>query len=172
MNNLYFIAVLPDMVIRNEVMDFKIIAKEKFKSSKALNSPAHITIVPPFKSTYEKEKEIIHSLNNLLNNTKEFYITLNGFNRFDKNVIFVDVEKNEDLFHVKEKVVDLIKVIVPEIENMTTKFRPHITVAFRDLKKEMFDEAWDYFSKIDYFRIFKFDNITLLRHNGEKWKIV
>jgi len=172
MEHLYFIAILPDVTISSELTRFKYIAGEKFNSSKALNSPPHITLVPPFKCEYAKEKEILEILRKISKTTKEFYITLNGFNKFDKKVIFVDVEKNEELYELKGKVMKSIESIIPELKNNSNKFHPHITIAFRDLKKEIFSEAWKYFSKMEYYRIFKADNITLLRHNGKKWQIV
>ena len=172
MEHLYFIAILPDNLIRKELTDLKYVAKDKFNSSKALNSPPHITLVPPFKCEYAKEKQILETLKKISKTTKEFYITLKGFNKFDKKVIFVDVEKNEELYKLKEKVIRSIESIMPELKNNSNKFHPHITIAFRDLKKEIFPEAWKYFSKIEYYRIFKADNITLLRHDGKKWQIV
>ncbi len=160
------------MAISRELTDFKYIAKEKFNSAKALNSPPHITLVPPFKCDYETEKKILYSLEEIAKSTKEFYITLNGFNRFGEKVIFVDVERNEELFQLRDKVMSYMESILPDLKNNSSKFRPHLTIAFRDLKKEIFPEAWKYFSKIEYYRIFKAPDIKLLRHNGKKWKIV
>jgi 2'-5' RNA ligase len=172
MEHLYFIAILPDNIIRDEVMEFKFVARDRFNSSKALNSPPHITIVPPFKCSYKEQKEILKSLKQILKSTKKIYITLNGFNRFDKRVIYIDVEKNKNLYDLKNKVMVSIVKIVPQIANDLERFKPHMTIAFRDLKKEVFPDAWNYFSKIDYYRIFKADNLTLLRHDGTKWQIV
>ena len=48
-------------------------------------------------------------------------------------------------------------------------FRPHMTVAFRDLNKKMFREAWTHFSELQYQREFVAEQICLLQHNGKHW---
>lgn len=41
----YYIALIPDLVITKEVLELKLIAKDKFVLTKALRSPAHIKIL-------------------------------------------------------------------------------------------------------------------------------
>ena len=48
-DHLFFIAVLPDEAIQAEVARFKHYAARHFKSSRALRSPAHITLFSPFR---------------------------------------------------------------------------------------------------------------------------
>jgi 2'-5' RNA ligase len=48
-------------------------------------------------------------------------------------------------------------------------FHPHITIAFRDLKKAIFNEAWDYYSNRLFQEEFTAESVTLLKHNGQFW---
>lgn len=48
-------------------------------------------------------------------------------------------------------------------------FNPHITLAFRDLKREAFKEAWPEFEKATYDKSFEVQSLVLLKHDGEKW---
>jgi 2'-5' RNA ligase len=50
-------------------------------------------------------------------------------------------------------------------------FLPHLTLAFRDLKKPMFAKAWEEFEHKDYAGEFSVENFVLLKHNGKIWEI-
>ncbi len=168
---LYFIAIVPDNPVQMELMEFKNISKEKFNTRKSLNSPAHITIVPPFKYNPVNENLLKKSLQSSLTKTRPFYININGFNKFGTKVIFVDVEDNENLKRLKEQVTfGLVNDLKLNI-SLPNNFHPHITVAFRDLSPQMFPMAWSYFSNIEYQRICKVNSICLLKHNGRNWDI-
>ena len=56
---LYYIALLPPENIRQEVTALKEHAAEAFHSSKALNSPPHITLIPPFRIEISREAELL-----------------------------------------------------------------------------------------------------------------
>jgi 2'-5' RNA ligase len=48
-------------------------------------------------------------------------------------------------------------------------YHPHMTLAFRDLRKSDFSKAWSDFSTKDLRVDFKVDGVTLLRHSGKEW---
>jgi 2'-5' RNA ligase len=48
-------------------------------------------------------------------------------------------------------------------------FHPHITLAFRDLKKDKFEIAWQEFKGKKYTEKFDVNGITLLKHDGKVW---
>ncbi|MBK5277935.1 MAG: 2'-5' RNA ligase family protein, partial [Bacteroidia bacterium] len=49
-------------------------------------------------------------------------------------------------------------------------FHPHLTLAFRDLKKPMFEKAWEEFKSKEYSESFAAKHFTLLKHNGKVWE--
>jgi len=52
------------------------------------------------------------------------------------------------------------------------KFRPHITIATRDLDKNSFQPAWEYFKVISFEADWVCKNISLLRHNKKNWDVI
>jgi 2'-5' RNA ligase len=49
-------------------------------------------------------------------------------------------------------------------------FHPHLTLAFRDLKKPAYAQAWDEFRAKTYNAEFIVEHIVLLKHTGKFWK--
>ena len=60
---LFFIGIIPHTEILDEVQEFKHYCKTRFDSSKALNSPAHITLIPPFKFEFKDVNNLVKHLN-------------------------------------------------------------------------------------------------------------
>jgi len=50
-------------------------------------------------------------------------------------------------------------------------FHPHVTIAFRDLKKDKFYEALDYFKTQTYAASFQTKSFCLLKHTGKEWLV-
>jgi 2'-5' RNA ligase len=50
-------------------------------------------------------------------------------------------------------------------------FHPHITVAFRDLKKQKFIELWENFISKEFNESFNYEGFCLLRLE-KKWEII
>jgi 2'-5' RNA ligase len=169
---LYFIAVLPNEEISREVTAFKHYAARHFGSSRALNSPAHITLFPPFQWRPERLRELTPVLLEFARKESPFYLSLKNFNCFRPRVIYVDVEPGEELREMQAR----LEKRLHEKFGLEVKgkhgFNPHMTIAFKDLKKEAFPEAWAHFSKLEYVRIFFVNDLVLLEHRGGKWEIV
>jgi len=51
------------------------------------------------------------------------------------------------------------------------RFAPHMTVAFRDFKPATFRRAWPEFKERAFFGEFLAKNLTLLKHDGQKWQV-
>jgi 2'-5' RNA ligase len=169
---LYFIAIVPANPVQQEIMKFKEDAKLMFQSSRSLNSPAHITVIPPFNLALSEESKLAQDISSNLGKTREIYIELNGFGHFGSKVIYVNVADNQLITDLNKKLKNGLQVYLCAEQNQNAKFHPHITVAFKDLLPEMYKTAWNYFSAIDYQRVCKIDSIELLRHENRMWKIV
>lgn len=100
-----------------------------------------------------------------------FELQLKDFEAFLPRVIFIQPEKHPQLIQLQSD----LKISLEEQNNLIYQdifgFHPHITVAFKDLKEDIFPIAWKYFKQLSYFRTFTVDNITLLKHNGKVWEI-
>ena len=132
----YFIALLPDDALQQEVTAFKQTALDRFASGHALKSPPHITLIPPFL----QDQEDFSSLQDFTSLLTPFTVRLNGFNRFDQRVIYIDVQADESLIACQQLLASFCE------QNFGTKtaarpFHPHMTVAFKDLKNAVFPDA-------------------------------
>jgi 2'-5' RNA ligase len=171
---LYFFALVPPVDIQNIVTEIKQDFRERFNTNHALNSPPHITLIPPF--MYEKinEYQLIESLEEFSNEESKFQQKLEGFGMFPPRVIFIKVNKTRSLislyFRFKEHMDKALKI--SSSVRRTLKFSPHMTVAFRDLTKENFYLAKPVYEKKEIFLEFDVEGISLLRHNRLRWEII
>ena len=170
--SLYFIALIPDHPVQSELIQFKEYARDVFNSSKSLNSPAHITLLPPFSLERKSESVLIADIEKCIRGEKSFYLELNGFGHFGNKVIFVNVGENETASRLHKKLhADLEKYHDYGVET-NRKFHPHITVAFKDLIPEQFKAGWDYYSQKSFERIIRIGQVDLLRHDNKKWNSI
>ncbi len=51
-------------------------------------------------------------------------------------------------------------------------FKPHMTIAYRDLKPNLFKEAWKEYETKKYAATFDVHNFHLLQHNSKAWNII
>jgi 2'-5' RNA ligase len=163
---LYFVGIMPPANIQQEVTAFKHQALERFKAGHALASPPHITLLPPFKSN----RTDFSTLGEFVRDHKPVELRLKGFDRFDQRVIFVDVRPNDALAAL-QKDLQLYAHYHLGIEPEYRPFHAHMTVAFKDLKRPIFPEAFAYFSAQAYDRTFVASEITLFAYDGKTWDV-
>lgn len=170
-NPLYFIALVPLPSICEEVTAFKQYAAQHFGSGHALNSPPHITLIPPFRWPEDQHAKLRTSLTDFSFQAPSFSINLSHFSSFPPRVIFIDVVENKELINLQEQLAQHFAQQLGIQHKGPFGFHPHMTVAFRDLKEEVFPKAWAHFSEQTYQRAFPADQLTLLHHDGKKWEI-
>ncbi|MEQ1584886.1 MAG: 2'-5' RNA ligase family protein [Cyclobacteriaceae bacterium] len=168
---LYFIAILPPMQIRNEIRLLKEYFRDTYQSKAALNSPPHITLHMPFQWKETKEEKLISALMKFVAGKSEVKVQLNGFSCFAPRVIYINVLESGPLRLLQS---DLHRFCKTELnlfnaQYRDTPFHPHLTLAFRDLKKDRFERAWDEFKERKFTGDFIANKITLLKHDGKTW---
>ncbi len=170
-HSLYFIAIIPSEPLQTELMNLKQWVFNEVGSKGALRSPAHITLLMPFKWKTEKEALLFTSLRKLASSMAKFDVSLHNFKCFKPRVIYVDVENTDTLTETKNH---LLKMARQELKLNFLKdlrgFHPHITIAFRDLKKPQFYKLWEQFKAQTFKASFKATSIALLKHNGKTWE--
>ncbi len=172
--SLYFIALIPPQPVYNEALNLKQYFKTAYNSKASLNSPPHITLHMPFKWKARKENILTEALERFAKQHQPVEITLNNFNAFEPRVIFMDVVKDETLALLQKQLKRFCKMEL-NLFNADYKefaFHPHITLAFRDLKKNEFYKAWDEFKEKKFEATFTAREITLLKHDGVKWRVL
>jgi 2'-5' RNA ligase len=167
---LYFIALVPDEPVYSEIWQLKEEIRDRFASKAALRSPPHITLHMPFKWPSKKEALLGSTLQAVAEEQEPFIITLNKFGAFEPRVIYVGVEESAELTGL-QKTIATQAAAVWHIYPMSggRPFRPHMTIAFRDLKKPKFYEAWQEFKERPYQNTMPVRKICLLKHNGKHW---
>ncbi|MFO0356583.1 MAG: RNA 2',3'-cyclic phosphodiesterase [Sphingobacteriaceae bacterium] len=170
MNKKYFIAIVLPEPIQQEVEAMKQKLFTQFGLKGALRSPAHITLHRPFEWKEEKEQLLIDALQKF-EFGKAFNLELKNFNCFHPRVIYVDVLKNELLFDLHKRLKYYAQEnlkLLNEVEDMRG-FHPHVTIAFRDLRKNKFEEVWVEFKEKMYQASFEVKGFSLLRLES-KWE--
>jgi 2'-5' RNA ligase len=168
---LCYIAIVADDEVSAEVKAFQQFAADNFDSKSALRSPPHITLEPPFKWRSDRFDVLETALQSFAHQHSGFPVKLTGFNKFSSRVIFIDVEPNQPLQQLQQSLKTRLRSDLDLVsERPDRPYHPHMTVAFRDLRKNRFLEAWHHFSNIDYQREMKVSRITLLQHNGRIWQ--
>ncbi|MEX0721417.1 MAG: 2'-5' RNA ligase family protein [Balneolaceae bacterium] len=170
---LYFISLIPPSPLRDEIQKLKYYVRDKYNSSRSLNAPPHITLLAPFKLSGAKE-ELSDMLDRFSSKWRSFKISFNHFSVFSPRVIFIDVEKSKELLQIQKHLENMARSN-PDIFSYNydeREYHPHLTLAFRDLSKADFYKAWDEFKHKKFEADFLTEKMSLLKHNGEQWKVV
>lgn len=170
MNRKYFIAIVPPEPVFSEVEKVKLDISQKYNNKSSLRSPSHITLHMPFEIKETKEELLIQTISEF-NFSPSFSIQLNGFGCFEPKVIFIGVEKNETLNTLQNQLVFHVKSNLNIFNQYEDKrgFHPHVTIAFRDLKKQDFYLANEEYKSKKFNAEFKVNSFFLLKHTGKIW---
>lgn len=170
---LYFIAVLPPEAIRSEIKAFKENIRKDHDVKHALKLPAHITIQIPFRFDEEEEAILLENLRTFSKKVVPFKVVLDGFGRFSKNVIFVNVVDHQNFIKLHSELQEMLKSFISlKSHEISSKIHPHLTIAVRDLKRSNFLPIWNKFEHKEYKNSFTAENLVLLKHNGHNWDII
>lgn len=168
----FFIALVPPPEIQAPVNDIKRHFATHYDSHKALNSPPHITLQAPFEWPQgQKLENLARGLQDFVAGRKEFAIALRNFGAFPPQVIYIDVLQTPDLINLQQDLSAFMSENYGLSARRYPKFCPHMTVAFRDLTKNAFNQAWPEFRNQSLAFDFTAQTITLLRHGSQRWQI-
>ena len=171
--NRYFIALVLPSPLFERVLEVKHYFQVHYHSKASLNSPPHITLHMPFEWNPEKESNLMAGINELSLQLGSVSLELRDFGCFAPRVIFINVTPSPSLTHMQKQVRQSSKrkfgLFNADYQERT--FYPHVTVAFRDLKKPMFVKAWAEFEQKSFHGEFLADRIALLKHDGKKWEV-
>jgi 2'-5' RNA ligase len=168
----YFVAIVPPSPFYEQAKELKVYFKDQYQSKASLNSPPHITLHMPFKWKEEKEEEIASALSDFSSQHSLFSLKLQNFSCFPPKVIFIDVDRNEEIAHLQKELYRFCKrkLNLFNADYKDLPFHPHLTLAFRDLKKRNFELAWEEFKEKEFEACFDVRKIVLLKHTGRVWK--
>ncbi|MEQ9297739.1 MAG: RNA 2',3'-cyclic phosphodiesterase [Cyclobacteriaceae bacterium] len=170
---LFFIAIVPPKPTQSQVTQLKAEVREKYGSKHALNSPPHITLHMPFKWKLSKLDLLEETLRRMSTNRHGFDVQLQGFNAFPPRVIYIDVTPNKELRSLQKQVATMARrqLGLDNADYKNRGFQPHMTIAFRDLKKARFEEAWRDFEKRTFDATFRVTSLTLFKNEDQRWNV-
>ncbi|MBS1487756.1 MAG: 2'-5' RNA ligase family protein [Bacteroidetes bacterium] len=167
----YFLAIVPPSPVREEIQAMKEYISGKYNCQAALRSPPHITLHMPFQWKEKKEDVLCGTIALFSLGKKTLTLELSAFGAFEPRVLFIDVAENAMLHEFQHSLHRFCKIELNlfNAQYRELPFRPHLTVAFRDLKKEMFSLAWNEFQSKPFYNSFVVNGIWLLKHTGKVW---
>lgn len=131
---------------------------------------AHFTIKAPF----ETDEKNITSLKNILekfqNVFKGYEMSIDGFDKFREDVIYMAVSPSKEAKEVHDKLIDELKKL-PWLEWKRNEGKDkvfHCTIVSKRVK-ENFKEIWDYVNRHQCNFKSNFDNITLYKWEKNIW---
>ncbi len=98
-------------------------------------------------------------------------LELKDFGCFAPKVIFIDVVPHKELIDLQNRLTDTLKrkMSIFNANYRDGVFHPHVTLAFRDLRKSKFHLAWEKFNKKDFSERVTVKHLTLLIHREGRW---
>lgn len=169
----YFIALVPPTDICKHIFEYKKLIAEKFNSKGALRSEAHITLHMPFLWPNKRLEELVTLIETIASQSSYFEIETNSFGFFEPRVVYIDIIKTNALKEIQNNLNSLMRNKL-NLKNSNYKddiFNPHITIGFRDLKKQIFPSAKEYFESCSFKTSWTQTNISLLEYKTERWNI-
>lgn len=169
----FFVALLPPEPIQADVTQIKQQFKETYNSSAALRSPPHITLQAPFEWPLAEIPKLHRQLRAFAESRSPLEVDLSGFAAFPPRVIYIDVMKTVELASLQRDLADHLRhtLAIDDPKAKTRAFRPHMTVAFRDLSVKQFKAAWPLFQERIYEQTFIVTELTVLQHDGRRWLV-
>ena len=127
----------------------------------------------PYKEHTNHELEVKSSLSRWCAQQKNFILRINGFDAFRKNgVLFINVEKNESLKELhKGFTTQMTRLLQPSLKN-NQAYHPHITIGYRDIPKDVFEEALRDYLPRKFEADFPVEAVHFWRHNGQRWETI
>ena len=171
--SLYFMALIPPEPFRQLAWGWKTYFRDQYQSGASLNSPPHITLHMPFKLRSQRETELAEKLQQVADTFAPFLVELEGFGAFPPRVIFIEVIGSSELEALQQAVRRQMKLEF-QVFNANYRdrpFHPHLTLAFRDLKKAQFRQAWAEFQDREVRYTWTASHLTLLKHDGHRWQV-
>lgn len=174
--NLYFIALIPQKDLYDSIIEIKNDFATRFNSKRALRVMPHITLKAPFWLPVSEHSNLTGWFQNLSIGQPKFQIGLKGFGSFESKrnpVIYVQPIKNTELTALQRELIrNFNTVFHTAIQPTDLKFKPHMTVAYRDLSFEKYLEAWKEYVQKEFKAIFNVSSFHLLQHDTRQWNII
>jgi 2'-5' RNA ligase len=171
---LYYIALICPDELNEKVKAQKEYMFEQYGCRAAGKSPAHITIVPPFRAEEDLQQNLLDFVSTFNIGIAPFTVGLNGYGNFGDRVLFIDVAPNQQLLQLEQECMQEFTDQFPSIIfGMKPPFNPHVTIATRDIPEGKLQEAKAYFEAQGSFaEQFDAKELRLVKLDHGNWNVV
>lgn len=130
--------------------------------------PAHITLKAPFETDKIAEMESV--LESFVTGRDKTPIKVEGFGKFRRDVIYIDVKVSEEAKKVHDELMDeLVKIPWIELKENEGKNKVfHCTIVSKRIQ-DKFKEIWEYVNQFTCDFNLYFDNLTLYKWQDNTW---
>jgi 2'-5' RNA ligase len=172
--SLFYIAVVCPEPIEQKVAGFKEFMNENYGCRAAQKSPAHLTIIPPFRAEDELMPTLADFVHTFNVGVVPFDVQLNGYGQFGERVLYVHVPDSDSLNQLEKECMTEFESKFPSIIfGMKPEFNPHVTIATRDIPEGKLTEAKTYFEQNHPIsESFTVSALKLLRLDKGWWNII
>jgi len=128
----------------------------------------------PFLYKENKIDQVSLSLKEALEERPSFEITFEGIAAFRNRQIYLKVSSNEFLTKIQRDIALWMKrhFNIFNANYRDYPYHPHLTIAFRDLKKVYFDIAFQYYMDLNYEASFTVSEISMLKLMADRWETI
>ncbi|MEL6813357.1 MAG: 2'-5' RNA ligase family protein [Cyanobacteria bacterium J06598_3] len=169
----FFVALLPPADVQAKANEIKGLMRDQYASKAAFRSPPHVTLLAPFEWPIAELPRLAQALKAFAAAHSPVPITLDGFAAFAPHVIYINVVQGDRIMAIQPNLITHLQAQLglENKQDLSRAFVPHMTVAFRDLKPNMFRKAWSVFQHQEIHFDFTVGQLTLLMHNGKVWTV-
>jgi len=168
-SRLFFLAIIPPSPVYDQVHDLKLLFSREYQTSRALNSPPHITVIPPFQIPLQSLPTLEVFFNEKVSFFQSEQVSLNGFGCFRPHVIYINSQISQEFTAARSQLLHQFYDIFPQPRQDTRLYHPHMTVAFKDLSPTMFSKAWPVVRVMGFSSSFTIEELVLLKYESGKW---
>ena len=171
---LFYIAVICPEPINEKLREQKEYMFQQYGCKAAGKSPAHITIVPPFRAEEDLMPNLLDFVSTFNIGIAPFSVELTNYGNFGDRVLFVDVAPNQQLLQLEQECMQEFTDKFPSIIfGMKPPFNPHVTIATRDIPEGKLQEAKAYFEAQGPFaEAFDVKELRLVKLDHGNWNVV
>ena len=166
----YFLAIVPEVQTCEKVTLLKEQLRESFGLKYALKSPPHITLKMPFVHNEKKEEDLIKVFQYYFAKKSAFPLGIRGVGAFGNRVVFLKIKYPPELkLFQRELTVFLKRNLKKNLELSDTNYYPHLTVAFKDLKKNQFENVMEFVKRAGIKDSLLVHQVSLLKKVEGPW---
>lgn len=169
----YFVGLLPPPAFEAQIKLLKQGIATQFQVKYALQAPAHLTLKMPFRYKEAKERELGVRLTTLLETQAPFQLQLAGIGCFGRRNIHQQIAPSKSLMQLQTTLRSFCKRSLHLVEELSDRnFQPHLTLAYKDLKAEQFEEVLAYARNNEVRGEFLVDQAYLLKKVNNRWHVI